>query len=117
MEAILEMLQELGKLSPFIILMGIFVYYLYQRKNELYTELKEVRKEKEEITDKLNSEIRTIEKDTLSMLSKLTDTLGKLHNNDKIFQMEIKNLRDFIQMKFDLLNINKNNDMDNGKER
>lgn len=89
-----QILLGLAKLAPVIGALVVGIYYLFNKENKYVEQIKE-----------LNKELRTNERDTLDIISKLTVTLDKLVENDSVNKNEIinefKNLREIITTKID----------------
>lgn len=100
----IEILTSLLPLSPIIALLVAMVLYLIKQNSTYKADIEKERDKSDSIMTSLNSELRASEKDNLIMLSKLADSLDKLANNNKVFHQEIRNLKEFIQIKLDSLN-------------
>lgn len=89
-----QILLGLAKLTPVIGVLVAGIYYFFHKENKYVEQIKE-----------LNKELRTNERDTLDIISKLTVTLDKLVENDSVNKNEIinefKNLREIITTKID----------------
>lgn len=91
-------------LSPIIALLIAIILYL-MKQNSLYKiDIAKERQKSDDIITSLNAEIRQSEKDNLGMLSKLTDSLDKLSNNNKLFHQELRGLKEYIQLKLENIN-------------
>jgi hypothetical protein len=89
-----QILLGLAKLAPVIGTLVVGIYYLFNKEKKYVEQI-----------EALNKELRTNERDTLDIISKLTVTLDKLVENDSVNKTEIinefKTLREIITTKID----------------
>lgn len=93
----IEILTNLAKLSPIIAVLVVGIIYLYKREKEARSEV-----------SKLNDELRENEKENLNMLNKLVNAMDKIsitnQSTTQAIKDEIKSLKDYIQIKMELMN-------------
>jgi len=89
-----QILLGLAKLAPVIATLVAGIYYFFNKEKKYVAQIEE-----------LNKELRTNERETLDIISKLTVTLDKLVENDSVNKTEIineiKTLREIIMTKID----------------
>ena len=89
-----QILLGLAKLAPVIATLVVGIYYLFNKEKKYVEQI-----------EALNKELRTNERETLDIISKLTVTLDKLVENDSVNKTEIinefKTLREIITTKID----------------
>lgn len=89
-----QILLGLAKLAPVIGALVVGIYYFFNKEKKYVEQI-----------EALNKELRTNERETLDIISKLTVTLDKLVENDSVNKTEIineiKNLREIIMSKID----------------
>lgn len=109
-----EILTSLWKISPLIAAMTLAIYYLYKKEKELKQELTQERESCHlEISD-LNREMRESERENLVIISKLSDVIDKLYDDNKdqheVIKQQIKDeMRDIKELIKEKINELKNN--------
>ena len=85
-----EILSSLVKLSPVIALLVLGIYYFYKKEKELNKELNKERETCHAEISALNKEIRESERENLLIISKLSDVIDKLYDDNKDQHEQIK---------------------------
>ncbi len=89
-----EIMLGLAKLAPVVAVLVAGIYYFFTKEKGYKAEIKE-----------LNDVIRTQERKTLEIMSKLTSTLDKIANNDvtnkESILAELKSLKEILIARID----------------
>jgi gas vesicle protein len=99
---------SLLKLSPIFGLLVIAIWYLYKEKNYIKREFEDERKQSLSEISNLNKEMRESERENLIIISKLSEVVDKLYDDNKdqhevikqALKDEIKDIKELIKDKF-----------------
>lgn len=104
-----ELLLSLAKLSPIFALLVVAIYYFYKKERYLTKQLNEERQACHNDIANLNKEMRDNERENLVIISKLSDVIDKLYDDNKdqheVIKQQIKDeMRDIKELIKDKIN-------------
>lgn len=108
-----DLLLSLAKLSPVISLLIVGIYYFYKKERYLNKVLTEERAACHTDISNLNKEMRENEKENIVIISKLSDVIDKLYDDNKdqheVIKQQIKEeMRDIKELIKEKINELKN---------
>jgi len=103
-----NIIDSIVKLSPIFGLLIIAIWYLYKEKASIKKEFEEERKQSLQEISNLNKEMRESERENLIIISKLSEVVDKLYEDNKDqheiikqqIKEEIKDIKELIRDKF-----------------